>query len=393
MIKNSEIQFCNIDKKIGKIESTVLKLVGEQEKTENIWFEFNLRFLPSDDVIAAALCTLCGQEYEKVYIDLIISKKIYENLNRFVNGGLEVREISNEERQNNQKDIFLLNFSGGYDSLAALCLMPKNTKLVSVDWGGNFQRETNFFKIFEPLTVRTNVRQLRYTDAHWTFMGIGSILFSEYVENTYNVFGTILEAYTYNFRYKYERTFADVPPFNSIGLKEASFVLGLTEIGTALVVTHFMPEYVQESLTSLSGEKTEKRYRKELITKIVCEKFDRKITFEDSQPPEKQIKFGNNLAVDFLCLYFIKNKGVEEANKMVTDIPEDIVEKVNGMHMTFYERFNTAFIYRVPDKYRKKYMSKITAAEILPYDEVDWKEYNEIKNILARYHVNIVDDK
>lgn len=78
---------------------------------------------------------------------------------------------------------------------------------------------------------------------------------------------------------------------------------------------------------------------------------------------------------------------------MVTDIPEDIVEKVNGMHMTFYERFNTAFIYRVPDKYRKKYMSKITAAEILPYDEVDWKEYNEIKNILARYHVNIVDDK
>lgn len=93
-------------------------------------------------------------------------------------------------------------------------------------------------------------------------------------------------------------------------------------------------------------------------------------------------------------LYFrirnrLKNKGVEEANKMVTDIPEYIVEKVNGMYMTFYEQFNTAFIYRVPNKYRKEYMNKITAAKILPHDEVDWKDYNEAKKILARYHENI----
>lgn len=52
----------------------------------------------------------------------------------------------------------ILNFSGGFDSLAALYLMPEDTKLVAIDFGGWFEREKEFFKQFHPYTLKTNFR-------------------------------------------------------------------------------------------------------------------------------------------------------------------------------------------------------------------------------------------
>ena len=50
------------------------------------------------------------------------------------------------------------------------------------------------------------------------------------------------------------------------------------------------------------------------------------------------------LAVDFLCLYILKNKGLQSAKETVCDIPEDALELVQGMDLTFYERVNCNFV-------------------------------------------------
>lgn len=47
------------------------------------------------------------------------------------------------------REIAMLNSAAGFDSLAAMCLLPEDsTKLVAVDFGGWFEREAVFSKGF-----------------------------------------------------------------------------------------------------------------------------------------------------------------------------------------------------------------------------------------------------
>lgn len=106
----------------------------QEEKMDVLQFEFSKKFVPSNESIATALVTLCGKTYAEVYIDLEIAKNVYDGINDFVGGNLKVKNIT-ADRKFVKKQNFTLNFSGGFDSLAALLLMPHNTNLVSVDWG------------------------------------------------------------------------------------------------------------------------------------------------------------------------------------------------------------------------------------------------------------------
>lgn len=136
-------------------------------------------------------------------------------------------------------------------------------------------------------------------------MGVGSILYAEALGAGYNVFGTILEATPKHFVKKPEAAKNNnTTPFLYAGLHDIRYTNGLTEVGTALVVSHYAPEMADKSLKSLSNPKTEKRYRKEVLLDIVCEKFNRQVQFERTEAPDKKVAFGTNLAVDFcVCIY------------------------------------------------------------------------------------------
>jgi len=268
--------------------------------------------------------------------------------------------------------------------------MPENTKLVAMDFGGWFERERVFFEKFNPHTVRTNCRQLKMDRNSWTFMGVGAILYSEYLAAGYNVFGTILEATPMHFvssptAARSNRTY----PFIYGGLKDIRYTNGLTEVGTALVVSHYAPHLAEKSLVSLSNPKTEKRYRKELLLDIVCEKYHREVNYERTLPPEKKIVFGSNFAVDFLCLYILKNRGLESANMTVCDIPQDAIDLVKGLRLDFYERLNCEFVSGSTfpnDNERGRYIGKVLAAGVLPYTENDYREYRIVSDFLNKYH-------
>src|SRR5699024_6541660 len=85
----------------------------------------------------------------------------------------------------------VLNFSGGFDSMAALALEP-NAHLVSLDFGGRFSRERQFFEKFQPNIIETNLVDLKLNRYSWTFMGIGALLFRDELNISSYAFGSIM---------------------------------------------------------------------------------------------------------------------------------------------------------------------------------------------------------
>ena len=197
----------------------------------------------SQDDIACALATLCGNKYKSVKIDLDITEACYNQIQGFLECDLSVKRIVKKEKRRlsvfHNKDFkkkYMLSFSGGFDSLAALALLPPDeTTLVSIDFGGWFDRERLFFEKFHTNIVKTNFRQLGYADAHYTFMGVSALLFQNTLKSQYHIFGTILEASVNHFlKEPNSLTTLVTPPISITGLKDIWLTNGLTEVGTAL---------------------------------------------------------------------------------------------------------------------------------------------------------------
>lgn len=361
----------------------------DDEKIDNIYFKFNKPNNPSTDSIAITLSTLCGKYFNEIYIDLKVSEDVLNKISDFTNAKVTVKEILPEINYNTSGTNAIINFSGGFDSLAAACLIP-DAKLVSLDFGGWFEREANFFKIFDPYIVETNFRKLRYDKYSWTFMGAGALLYHDTLNAKYNVFGTSLESTPYNYFQSFAENKKDYP-FSYLGFDEIKMIRGLSEVASTMLITKFKPELVNESLCSLSAPKTEKRYRKQLFAEIISEKYNRNVYIEKTEPPETQINFGASFPRDFQVFYIIKNCGLEESLKLVKNIPEEIVDISNKLSLDFYEKYNPNYLKHLPKDIRNHIIKQLSLADILPYNETDWEEFKIIRKYLAKYNP-VMDD-
>ncbi|MBU8731729.1 hypothetical protein KM915_16880 [Cytobacillus oceanisediminis] len=382
---SNKITFSDFDISEGKI-SFVYKEEGEKHTKNSIVFELAPSIIPRKDLIAISLSTLCAKKYDAIHFDLKMSNRALSAISNFTDAtvtSLDTFDILIDQKKGGN---VTLNFSGGFDSLAAKCLMPDNTKLVSMDYGGRFSREKTFFEKFDTCIVSTNLLEtpLRYNS--WSMMGIASILFSDYLGTTYQTFGSILEAGPNNFS---DNPVAakniSFPPFAAAGMENAPYVLGLTEIGTLRVLSHFSPELISGSLDSLASPGEEKRYRKQVLTLIESEKSkkDFKLNLVD-KPSKPHFKFGQSFAVDFLSLYVIKNTGLDTASHTLSDIPDEAVQLANKLTLDFYERVNPKFLVNFPKPLLPNYLSKLGQVGILPYTDNDWKEFNEVRSFLSK---------
>lgn len=345
-----------------------------------------------NDLLAYALSTLTGDKFDYLEMDLPITENAVKNLSAYTKAKIKA-PIDKTTEVFKFGENAILNFSGGFDSLAALCCMPQGkTKLVSTDFQGWFARETHFFSDFDTNIVTTNFRKASSGDAYnlagnsWTFMGCVDFLLAETLEADSICFGSIMEASKSNFaRWDVLPAQYDVMPFCFAGLKEVKYMRGLTEVGTAILMSKYMPEYINDSLKSLASDGSEKRKRKETLISIILDKMNiRNVKIEQTECRQKT-PFGKEFAVDFLCLYIIKNKGIEEAGQMVTDIPEEIVRCVDKMHLTFYEKYDTRFLNDIPSGYRETYLEKLRNAGIELYMENDWEELKQVIFLLEKY--------
>lgn len=379
------------------IDSSKISCIAKSSKRESAdQLFFDLKPSINDihhDAIACTLATLCGRSYVNVYLELTISDRTKTILEEFTGakwhtlGSIPAADASTSEK-------IMLNFSGGFDSLAAKAILPEETDLIAVDFGGWFEREQVFFRQFSPHVVTTNFRQLKYDREHWTFMGTGALLFAKTVGAKYCVFGTILEAnadqINENPRYAVVQ---ETQPFSALGLKDMRVTNGLTEVATVMLVTYYYPEYVQASLKSLAAAGSEKLYRKQLLTNIICKRYRRSVEQVNLDVPDREkiaVPFGKNFAIDFLALYELKYAGLEAVSKTVTDIPQEVFELVERLSLRLYERLNTKFLHTIPESIRQHYLDQLYAAGIVEYDENDWNELREIRALLSKYHKGVL---
>lgn len=162
-----------------------------------------------------------------------------------------------------------------------------------------------------------------------------------------------------------------------------------------MVVTYFTPELVNESLCSLSQPGSEKRYRKQLFAEIIAKKYNRNVYIEKTEAPKNQIEFGTSFPRDFQVFYIIKNRGLEESQKFVKNIPEEAIKLAEELSLDFYEKYNPNYLTCLPKDIRNEIINKLTMAEILPYNETDWKEFIAIRDYLTKYNTvmkNLSDD-
>ena len=159
------------------------------------------------------------------------------------------------------------------------------------------------------------------------------------------------------------------------------------------MVTKYYPELVTESLASLAAPLSEKRYRKQILTEIVCERYKRDIFLPDLLDPKLQeiVPFGTNLAKDFLALYIIKHRGVEWAEKTLSDIPQDAIRLAKCLKLDFYERLNPRFLVTIPENLKPYYTKRLKLAGIYLYEAVDWDEFKQVQQFLGVFHPRILE--
>lgn len=380
----NKIIFENFDIDEKRITFDLKTIENEEINIDNIYFEFNQSNYPSNDSIAIALSTLCGTNYDEIYIDLEISDKILNNIADFTKSNVSVKNTVPEVQFNKEGRNVLLNFSGGFDSLAAKCILP-NSKLISIDFGGWFERETEFFKRFSPYTVKTNFRQLKYDANSWTFMGVGSVLYKDTLGGGYNVFGTNLDSTPYNFFQRFSEKDKE-HPFDYLNLDEIKVIRGLSGVVTTMIVTYYKPELVNDALVSLSNPKTEKRYRKQLYAEVISRKYNRNIFIEKTEPPIKPIEFGKMFGPDFRTFWIIKNCGLKESEKLVVNTPDEIIDICEKYSLDFYEKYNPNYLTKLPQDIRNHVINRLSEASVYPYNERDWKEFNIVRDYLSNYY-------
>src|SRR5699024_4505488 len=119
------------------------------------------------------------------------TKKYIEN---FTKSTLNIKENDSSIVVTQNKHNHTLNFSGGFDSMAALAFLPNHSSTVSMDFGGSFNREMKMINKFNSHTVKSNILETDFRKNSWMFMTIASIMYKDYLDTKYNIFGSIINA-------------------------------------------------------------------------------------------------------------------------------------------------------------------------------------------------------
>ncbi|MEY8715424.1 hypothetical protein AB9G26_09115 [Francisella philomiragia] len=388
------IHFKDIKKSTNDVGTRVDIIYSVNETSDKLYFQMNRKVDLDNDTLAVLLSTLCGRVYKKIVYDFYISDKILEELKKFTLADVIRTENTstciNTLSMNDRKNV-TLNFSGGFDSLAAYCLMRVSAKLCSMDYGGRFSRENNFFERFDTFIVSTNILDTELKKNSWSFMGSASILSNIFLQTKYNSFGSILESAPANISVNAAGAKnISFPPFKMLGMKNANYVGGLTEVGTALIILKYRNDLIKSSLESLASAGEEKRFKKQILIETVSNKFGYNISLEHIEPPVKgYFDFGTSFTTDFLLFYIIKNGSFERYSSIYKSVPQEVFDIANNLSLSFYERVNTDFYINFPVELKSDLYAKFCECELEFYTYNDWKEFDVIRTFLSKYYKDI----
>lgn len=375
----ADIRFANLE--ISKSRVTV-----QAEYTESIelYFDFDRAVRVTSTQVALSMATLCGTAFESIEFDFEVDRNVLSTIERVTRATVEAPAVD-EYPVVTSKSGNVLSFSGGFDSLSALRLMPKDTNLVSMDFGGWFEREAEFFRSFETLTISTNIRSVPtrktpLTRNHWSFMAIGAILTAGYFNARYHTFGQILgESLA---RLSHSR--ATLPVLSELGFLEAGYARGITEVGTVSVILQSDPFLVEDSLKSLAGPRDRKLFRKDALARLSASRLGAEVRLPDidaSRSPK--IKYGDDFASSLAALYCISRDSEELIGGLFEYIPGEAVQLARSVSMEFMHKVNWDAYSGFPAELRGGLWDNLLRYGFEPYTENDWDEVKIVREHLA----------
>lgn len=354
-----------------------------RETTEEFRILLPYSFTPSPDLIAASYASLCGQHFDEVEIALPIGPGQTKVLEKALEAklihlpGTDLRRRSGTQRG--------LNFSGGFDSLAAKEIL-QDAHLISLDFGGKFSREREFFDRFSPLTFRTNMTALKLNSYAWQFMGIGSILLRDELQLGAYSFGSIIAGSLPRlFSRPLDQSTGGIPVANALGMKLENPVAGVTEIGALQIVARNHPELLIDALMSVALPMEDKFQRKYQMVEAVTTQLNIPTRLPDAPTRSVKVEWGRSFATDLSSLYVIKILGVDYVSTSYAEgIPNNVVDALDDLDLSFMTRVNTQAYKGVNYQVMGDWYSRLTQNQLTPYERKDWIEVAKVIQLLRK---------
>lgn len=359
----------------------VLRCAVTRETTEDFWVELPYSFEPSVDLIAAAFASLCGTAFEVIEIDLPVGPLLAQQIELATQSklihqsGTDIRRLRGSSQA--------LNFSGGFDSLAARIMMP-NAHLVSLDFGGRFSRERRFFERFDPLIFSTNLVDLKLNRYAWTFMGLGTTLLRDELDLRSYSFGSIQAGSLPRlFSRPLDQSTMGLTIANSLGMVNENSVAGISEIGAIQVVARRQPGILLDALTSVALPDEDKFQRKHQMLETVSNDLALPLQLPDRTSPKTKPTWGESFARDLASIFVAKRQGPDGvANSYAQGLPSYVVERLEVVNVTFMERFNPHAYRGVKPDILAGWYAHLIMNEVIPYERQDWFDAANVMKLL-----------
>ncbi len=392
-----KIEITNIKNTSTELSFIVCEKNDDKEEHERIFFSYSEMTPPSLKAIIAVLCALIGKnKYEKVYIDIDMERELADMARKFIGCEVSFKSISEKLRTYETSIIYddniLVNFSGGFDSLALLALLPEEkTKLVSLNFGGWFERESYSFTSYKTEIVSTNCRRnamnrsIDLAKNNWRFMGCASILMQEKYRANYVSFGSVFDSSALYVANRHVHKTED-ELFYNIGMRDFPVAKGFTQVGSIMLVATFFPDKVVQVLDSCAVVGSDKRRMKELFLKALSESKSIGVPkFEETVCDREKKKFGEHYDYDIMSLYILKKFGKDVASEIMDNIPDEAISLCERLDLSFFERINTNYLEELPSWFVGDYLEKLYKAGIVPYTQDDFLELEEVFRFLMKY--------
>lgn len=378
-IADDEISFENLEQSPSHIQFDVVTSSGR----EKLWYKFGRRLECSTTAIASTMTTLCGTKFSTVHFDFEIPKNTAHRIEEFTGARVIAPVSGNLYQREPTSETPILSFSGGFDSLAALRILNNDAHLVSLDFGGWFEREAEFFKKFDTLVVETNVRRTpsqenSFARNHWSFMTAAAILSAEYFGASHHAFGSILGV-----EFALPPVKRYIHPLEMVSLKNLPVIDGITELGSAKILAQTDPELVAGSLRSLAGDSDRKRFLKTLLAHQAAELVGNEVPLPPlPQSWDAKIRFTDSYTTALTALYLLARGSGDLIEPLYAEIPESARDIVKDKSLDFLLKANWDFYTYLPKEFAPRISHRLAELDFKPYSEQDWNEAKEVRAYL-----------
>lgn len=271
-----------------------------------------------------------------------------------------------------------LSFSGGFDSLSSLFVTGEKTKLFSQSFGGKFQREADFFSLFNTNVFKWDLRGERYNQSvvfnealDWRFMLSPLLCYRKFNQPFIISTGTIIESSPYWYSSSFVKNFTNYSN-SGFGPNVALLnpVSSISEYSTTYLSTEFLSsEMLAKCLESVASVGTLKRYRKETLLGVVFES-----SIPDAPQSMPRHSFGNGLTDDILSLYLVWKLGYDWVK---FNYCENIPLAAKFIDMSFIERVNTRSLNSFDLITKNSFIKKFSSRGLKFYEENDYKRLEQ----------------